>query len=425
MLDSSTNNGYYFEVVALGSANYNEQGEVPVKTVFFYKLKKNAANNEAIPELLWSGQQQIIPDSGDFVGQSRVYAEQYQTVFDLAVEYEKTGKNSKKFYLYFNSSLIAVVEDNNALPLKKNIALFVRGTTKAMFENVYAISKNYSYDNGDKVAAKPPAQSTTVYGDSFITVDEALSKYAISGMIRSTMLSTVGTSGSKYAIYFDEFGTIMRECDYFDIKYDKAYPALYSTVSPTFTDTKGYVVSGFNPSPYGAEFLVFNATDNLLTVGENGEYLRIQGIALTDDVSTTLTVDQYYNKKADFSNPSFYGSSLTTANLYQDYVDIKNSRLTYGTKSFDLQTAYIQSHDAATEIMEWVISKISKPRKAIGLQTFGTSYAQLGDIVKVNYVDEDNIGQVSLADSRYVVYSMEYRYGEAGPEHTLYLSEVQ
>jgi hypothetical protein len=424
MLDSSTNNGYYFEIVASPAFDVKD-GEIPVNNIFFYKIKKNSTNSEAIPVLLWRGATQVLPDRGEFAGQSRVYAEQYQTIFDLAVEYEVTGKKSKRFYLYVNGNVVGNYEDKDSLPVKKNIALFVRGSTKAMFENVYALSKNYSFNGGDKVVAKPPVQSATVFDDTSITVDESLSKYAISSLIKSTLLSSIGSSGTKYSIYFDEFGTIMREADYFDIKYDKAYPALYSKISPTFTDTKGYFISGFNPSPYGAEFLVFNCTDNLLTVGENGEYLRIQGVALTDDVNATLTVDQYYNKKSDFTNPAFYGSSLTTANLYEDYIDVKNSRLTYGTKAFDLQAPYIQTHDAATEIMGWVISKISKPRKAVGLQTFGTSYAQLGDIVKINYVDENNIGQVSLTDSRYVVYSMEYKYGENGPEHTLYLSEVQ
>jgi hypothetical protein len=392
-------------------------------------VQKNAAaaNNEApaIPELIWSGRTQILPDGGEFVGQSRLYGEELQTVFDLAVEYEVTGKKSKKFYLYLNGNLIAIEEDKNALPVKKNVALFVRGSTEAIFENVYALSKNYAYQGGEKTIAKPPIQSTNVFDDTAITSHEAITKYAISGLIRSSMLASIGTSGSKYSIYYDEFGTIMREAAYFDIKYDKAYPALYAKISPTFTDLKGYFVSGFKSTPYGAEFLVFNCTDNILMLNTGGNNLRIQGVALTDDVSMSLTVDDYYNKKSDFSNPSFYGSSLVTADLYQDYVDIKNSRLTYGTKAFELQAPFIQTQDDANEIMGWVISKISKPRKAIGLQTFGTPYAQLGDIVTIDYVDENDIGQVSLKDSRYVVYSMEYKYGEAGPEHTLYLSEVQ
>jgi hypothetical protein len=423
MLDTTNNinTGYYFEIVALGYSNIEDIKSV--NNMFFYKIKKNAANNDAIPELLWKGNSQIIVDRGDFTGQNRIYGEQLATVHELAVEYEDIG-STRKFYLYLNNNIVGVYEDKKPLPVKKNMALFVRGSTKAMFENVYALRKNYAYGENN-VLTRPPAQSASVFDDTSITIDESLSKYSMSGLIKSTMLTNIGTSGSKYNIYYDEFGTIMRECDYFDIKYDKAYPALFSKISPTFTDTKGYFVSGFRPTAYGAEFLVFNCTDSVLTVGENGEYLRIQGVALTDDVSSSMTVDNYYNKKADFSNPEFAESSLVTAKLYEDYVDIVNSRNTYGTKYFDITAPYIQSHDEASHILGWIISKISKPRKAVGLKTFGTSYAQLGDIVEVNYSDSDNVSQVSLGDSRYVVYSMEYSYSENGPEHTLYLSEVQ
>lgn len=428
MLDTTTNNGYYFEIVALGFNNIEDVNSI--NNVFLYKVKKgssSASSEPAIPELLWSGSTQVLPDRGEFSGQSRIYAEGLQTVFDLAVEYKDSG-TSRKFFLYLNNSLIGTVVDKKPLPAKNNMALFVRGSSKAMFENIYAIRKNYGYD-GSAVVAEPPAQSRTIFDDSSITVNEALKKYSMSGLIKSTVLTNISSSGSKYNIYYDEFGTIMRECAYFDIKYDKAYPALYSRIAPTFKDTKGYFISGYRSTAYGAEFLVFNCTDTFLSIGndgqDTGEYLRIQGIALTDDVQMNLTVDDYYNKKADLSMLDYSGSSLITTNLYKDYVDIKNSRATYGTKAFDISAQYIQSHDDATNMLGWIISKISKPRKAVGLQTFGTPYAQLGDIVKIDYVDENDIGQVSLKDSRYVLYSMEYKYTETGPEHTLYLSEVQ
>jgi hypothetical protein len=422
MLDANTNNGYFFEIVALGFDNIEDIGST--NNIFFYKVKKNSANSDAIPELLWSGLTQILPDRGEFTGQARIAGEELKTVFDLAVEYTDSG-TTRKFFLYINNSLVGTAIDKKPLPVKNNMAMFVRGSTKAIFENVYAIRNSYKF-NPDSSVAVPPAQARTVFDDTSITVKEALSKYSLSGMIKSTVLSNISTYGSKYNIYYDEFGTIMRECAYFDIKYDKAYPALYSKISPTFTDTKGYFISGFRSTAYGAEFLVFNCTDSTLTLtSQHGNYLRIQGVALTDDVQATLSVDQYYNKQADISNLDYSGSSLVTADTYNDYIDIKNSRTTYGIKAFDISATYIQTHDAANDILGWIISKTSKPRKAVGLKTFGTPYAQLGDIVKIDYVDESNIGQVSLKDSRYVVYSIEYSYSETGPEHTLYLSEVQ
>jgi hypothetical protein len=155
-----------------------------------------------------------------------------------------------------------------------------------------------------------------------------------------------------------------------------------------------------------------------------GNMLRISGVTLTDESNKTLTVDDYYNKRADFSNPIFSGNNLVTQNLYEEYLDIKNSRTTYGIKSFEISPTFIQSQDSANELMGWLISKISKPRNAVGIETFGVPYAQLGDIVRVDYI-QDSVDQVSLADSRYVVYSIEYSYNTEGPQTTLYLSEVQ
>jgi hypothetical protein len=428
MLDTSTdrNNGYYFEISAL---SYGEADTKVLDNVFFYKVKKASgasSSDAAIPVALYSGQATILVDEGEFVGQGRAMAERHPTVYDLNVEYEIIGSNKKwlRFYLYINNTLIATVDDKDALPIKKHMALFVRGSTKAMFENISAMRKTYANDP-DTVVSKPPVQSRTIFDDIEISTSEALRTYAISGLVQQTMLSNVRKSGSGYDIYFDEFGTIMREAAYFNIKYDKAYPALTAKISPTLNPFKGYTVSGFAPTAYGAEFMVFNCTDNILMVGpDTGNYLRIQGVTLTDDVKTTLSVDEYYDKRSDFSNPVFSNANLLTTDLYNEYVDIKNSRTTYGVKSFDINAKFIQDQDVANNMMGWLISKMSKPRKAVGLETFGTSFLQLGDIVKINYTDSENVEQIS-ADSRYVLYSSEYRYGSEGPQQIIYLSEVQ
>lgn len=424
MLDKTTNNGYYFEIAAL---SYDGTTNTDVlDNVFFYKIKKDSASSDAIPVKLYSGQATILVDQAEFVGQSRTMSEENPTVYDLAVEYESRGSKWKRFYLYLNNCLIAVIDDKDALPVKKNMALFTRGSTKALFENVYAIRGRYER-NPNKIISAPPVQSRTIFDDDSISFTEGFSKYGISSMIQKTFLSSIGGYGSEHNLYFDEFGTIMREAAYFNIKYDKAYPALTAKMSPTISSFKGYSVSGFIPTAYGAEFMVFNCTDTVLMIGTNtGNYLRIQGVTLTDEVSSTLTVDDYYNKKADFSNPTFSGTKLETIDLYNQYVDIKNSRTTYGVKQFDITAKYIQDQDVATELMGWLISKISKPRKAVGVDVFGLPYVQLGDIVTVDYVDEDSVSQISLtSDSRYVVYSSEYSYSENGPQQIIYLSEVQ
>jgi hypothetical protein len=247
-------------------------------------------------------------------------------------------------------------------------------------------------------------------------------------MIQSTYLSGLSPmEPPRYNMYFEEFGTIMREAAYLNIKYDKAYPALYSKISPTFNSIKGYTVSGYIPGAYGAEFLIFNSTDTAINLDETaGNYLRIQGITFTQASPQELTVDDYFSKRGDFSNPQTVGSNLLFSPVKEkkEYQDIKNSRTTYGKREFNLDTPYIQTQDDANELMGWMISKIMKPRMSVGVKLFGASTLQLGDIVNINYKSDDNVDQVLSPESKFVVYNIEYSNDGSGPEISAYLSEV-
>jgi hypothetical protein len=228
-------------------------------------------------------------------------------------------------------------------------------------------------------------------------------------------------------MYFEEFGSIMRECSYFDIKYDRAYPALYAQLSPTFNRIKGYTVSGFQADSYGAEFLIFNATDTALNLDETtGNYLRIQGITFTQDTTYQLTVDEYFKKVGNLSDPQLQGSTLTVSPLVQKakYDEIKLSRLIYGRNDFAIESPYIQTQDDADELMGWIINKVMNPKKSIGLQLFSIPTLQLGDIVTINYQDSNSLDLVAQPSDRFVVYNIAYQRSISGPSMTVYLSEV-
>jgi hypothetical protein len=351
-----------------------------------------------------------------------MFAEENPTVYDLAVEYEDIG-NVRRFYLYINGKMIKTVDDIEPLPVYNSLALFTRGSSRAMFENVYALSNNYSQNTAFSLDA--PVNS--VFGDQDIDVNESFRKYAISGLVQNTYLSGIGSSEApKYKIYFEEFGSIMREAAAFNFKYDKAYPALTAKISPTFNKTKGYVVSGFRAGSYGAEFLIFNATDTALNLDETGgNYLRIQGITFTQQSNNNLTVDEYFKNNSTESNPQFVADKLISNpfKFKQDYQDIKLSRMTYGKKDFTLETPYIQSQDEASRLMKWMIEKTSKPRKSVGVKIFSIPTIQLGDIVTLDY-KENEISMASNTASRFVVYNIEFSRSSDGPEMTVFLSEV-
>ena len=420
MLNPTTNVGYYFEIAALGLGNLSKTEKESISNVFFYKIKSDSSS--AVPIKLWEGLGEITVDDGNFTGQSRSFAEENPTVYDLAVEYEDIGK-TRRFYLYLNGSLIKTVDDLDPLPIYSNMALFTRGSSRAMFENVYALCNNYSQNTSFSLGA--PVNS--VFGDSEIDANESFRKYAISGLIQNTYLTGIGSSEPpKYDIYFEEFGSIMREAAVFNFKYDKAYPALSAKISPTFNKMRGYVVSGFRAGSYGAEFLVFNTTDAPISLDEtSGNYLRVQGITFTQQSENNLTVDEYFNKNSLVSNPQFIADQLIS-NPYkfkQDYQDIKLSRMTYGKKDFALQTPYIQSQDEASSLMKWLVEKITKPRKSLGVKIFSIPTIQLGDIVSVDYKEND-IDMAANQNNRFVVYNIEFSRSSDGPEMTLFLSEV-
>ena len=424
MLNPDTNIGYYFEIIALTEKNVSEYSSNVdnLHNIIFYKIKSDL-NGNAVPIKLWGGLSNIIIDDGKFTGQARMMGEQNPTVYDLAVEYQDIG-SIRRFNLYINNNLIKVVDDPKPLPIYNNVALFVRGGSKCMFENVYALANNYSQNTSESLETPVAA----AFGDEHITANESFRKYAMSGMIQSTYLSGISTSQPpSFNIYFDEFGTIMREAAYLKIKYDKAYPAIYAQLSPTFNRIKGYTTSGFKAGSYGAEFLIFNATDTSINLDEtSGNYLRIQGITFTQESNNQLSVDSYFAKNANFSDPVIGKDGLIVSPLRAalDYDKIKTSRMTYGKKEFSLETPYVQSNDDADELMGWMINKILRPRKNVGVKIFCNATIQLGDIVNIKYKDSEGTDIIAPEDTRFVVYHIEYNKGYEGPEMTIYLSEV-
>lgn len=431
LLNPETNNGYYFEIVALTEDNINSylklntknEAELSINNIMFYKVKKESSSEKAIPVKLWGGLSKILVDDGRFTGQYRVSGEENPTVYDLSVEYKDIGK-IRRFYLYINNKLVKVVDDTDPLPIYNNMALFTRGSSRVMFENIYALSENYSQNTVFTVGET----LSSAFGDKQIDASESFRKYAMSGMVQSTYLSGISAQEPpKYNLYFDEFGTIMREAAYFDVKYDRAYPALYAQLSPTFNRIKGYTTSGFQADSYGAEFLIFNSTDTWLNLDEtSGNFLRIQGITFTQDTTHELTVDEYFQKRGNLSDPEFKGSAIAYSPLVEKskYDEIRQSRMIYGKNEFAIDSIYIQTQDDAEALMGWIINKVMKPKKSIGVNLFSIPTLQLGDIVTVNYKDSSGLDLVTSSSTRFVVYNIDYTRSPNGPSMTVYLSEV-
>ncbi len=420
LLNPETNNGYYFEVIALANGTSDQSN------IIFYKIQQGVGQTKAIPILLFNVfNEQIQYDDGDMAGLSTKYNENFTTVYDLAVEYEDLANGSiRRFYLYINNVLVGQVDDTSPLPKYQSTAMFIRGSSKCMFENFYALTDNYAQNAGFKT----DSQVARVFSSSAITANDALKKYSLSGILQESYLKGISTNTIPgHSIFYDEFGTIMRECAYINAKFDNAYPALYAKIVRAPDKLKEFTVSGFQANAYGAEFLIFNATDTLLSIDDElSNSLRISGIAFTSDSSSELTVDDYFKKRSSFSDPELKGDVIIySPNIEkQKYDTLKLSRIKFGRNDFNIDANYIQTTEDAEHLIGWLLEKLLVPRKAIGLKIFADPTIQLGDIVAIDYKNNDNLDLVTLSTSRFVVYNIEYSRSLSGPDMTVYLSEV-
>ena len=448
LIDKNTNSGYYFEIMSLTEdvleifKDNTDKADQVIQNVVFYKVMPNTYDvaqdgkqNIAVPVKLWGSEASILVDSGNFVGMDRLAAQDKPTVYDLGIEHEKIG-NIVKFYLYINNVLVATVVDNQPLPTVSTnptftACLFVRSSSKCMFENIYAlkntISQNVSVISRVNTNGTESSSSliSTIANNS-ITISEALRKYAMSSIIQSTYMSGISTETSpQYLMYFEEFGTILRECAYFNIKYDQAYPALSAKIVPPFSQEKSYVISGFTPNAYGAEFLIFNSTDKAIDLSNtSSNSIMIAGIAFTQNISNVLKVDDYFKEISNLSDPFIKDNQIKSPERADKiYDDIKISRSVYGDKSFTLDSFYIQNEDSAIDMMKWIIEKTLKPRKIVEVETFATPYLQLGDIVKLNYDIENGIEYIDK-NKRFVVTSIKYNRDGSGINNSIRLVEV-
>jgi hypothetical protein len=74
--------------------------------------------------------------------------------------------------------------------------------------------------------------------------------------------------------------------------------------------------------------------------------------------------------------------------------------------------------------MGWMINKMLRPRKNIGVKIFSNPTIQLGDLINIQYKDSAGTDIIASEEKRFVVYHMEYAKNYDGSEMTVYMSEV-
>lgn len=409
--------GYFLEIMSLTNDVTKEfldftgaSEDFKLQNVVLWKK----SNGSAAVTKLWGGITNILVDTGTFVGQDRAVKDQTPTVYDLGVEYRDSA-GIRYFNVYINNKLVASdIKDVSPLTITPAIGLFVRGSSKCMFENVFAVGHNPA------TATQTNDKTLGQYVRSDLNPDslsDVFRKFSLNQFVTDTYLSNLNAQAlPKYNLFYEEFGTIMRECFYFKIRFDNTYPALTARVAPTFNKERRYSVAGFRASPYGAEFLVFNNTDKALVLDETtGSFLRISGIGFTQNTSYEFTVDEYFKRVSNFNDEKVIDRNIYADNpekIEASYRDIKSSRNKYGLKGFSLQSDYIQTWSQAEELMAWIMEKKFEQKESYSIDAFGVPHLQLGDIVSIHYVI-DGVNMIDK-DKNFVIVNIDHSRSGTG-----------
>ena len=113
----------------------------------------------------------------------------------------------------------------------------------------------------------------------------------------------------------------------------------------------------------------------------------------------------------------------------QEYEQILNSRARYGRQEFEeLSSEYIQDDAVAEDMISWIVNKTFRPRQLLGVNVFGMSQIQLGDILTVDYqvnpTGATEMEAITNKDKKFVTYQVDYNKTPDGTTSTIFLVEV-
>lgn len=439
---ATSNDGYYFEILALNSSyevsNTDDVQEVVFANVNFYKINRGKKGGAAVnvPVKLFSTYADILVTSGSQTMRDRTIPSELTTVYDLAVEVKKVGtfgNYQRVFYLYVNDVLVGVVNEpasgKGYFPewssSRNEVGVFVRGASQIQVEHIYAVG-TASVDPqpifvDQKIMSRPRAFK--VFSPSAIYAAAALDG---------------GSNGN--AIYFEEFGTIAREVRNVKAVFD-VYPVALSAVArrPVFDRT--FSVSGFYSDPYKAHFMLWSHADRLIDLGQDETTLSILGIPFEDNPEKTLTMD-------DYLSGNYEGAATNVAyDLGNEFrKQLVAARAVGQTDKIDFESLFIQNREYALRMMRWLSGFMGTERTELDVKAFAVPHIQIGDIVTIDYnipfynentvpATTNEMSPIEPAfvqktipfidnDKRFMVQSISVDRDIDGPEYSLHLIEL-
>jgi hypothetical protein len=387
------NEGYYLEVETAGSGKNFVEKEAYTSNLRFYKVFLNKKGKPVYEPKVLLKEGVAAYTTFDVAVEVKPNEQiPLDPVFELDIDIE-VYYNATKYIIKYGDTVIGEyieTEKEDINTMSKNICMFVRNDSQAVFEYIGA-------------AARPQGEVNKKYFSS----DRAFNNQLDRGII--PVNKNFLFKNDKIQFYFNDFARLVRQVKEYDIRFQ--VPAYASALMDISEVNPKYLIKYYDSTAFGAKLTVVNTSFGAVTLGSQSNLpLYIVGLALQEINSGNVSMDQV--------NELIDDDKLRATKR-------KRNIAIYGSQSFNLQSNYIQSVYQARELMRWISKNCSRQRMKISMEIYPNPLLELGD--KVRLFDKSRgyyIGNEDYGDKTFVISSISHNITNAGPTMNITAMEV-
>jgi hypothetical protein len=354
--------GFFFEITTTAAAGSGSNN------IRFYELRSAGAS--VTKHDLWSGKIPIYPSSTNTTDNqfnSTANAENKIAFYDIEVSRAVRSAGQWVFSLFINGRKVKslVYKVPSGRKFYNGAGMFVTANSSAAFENFWAAKGNVSAFNG----SEDSAIETEFRFNDLIKYGEA-----------SSALDKEFLSKSAYSIFYEEFGSPVKECKYFNAKY-AASPALQVQLVNRPKAEDPYAIRNFRSGSFGAKFLVCNLSKGLINIGADptgtSHPLAIYGQALEAAGDRVLDL-----------------TTIVTSSGNKGMLDkLRGAKRRLGRAvAVDITGGFIADAQQAEELALYYADKLTDESFTVSTDVFGNPCYQVGDIVMGNFTEPSITG---------------------------------
>lgn len=390
------NEGYYLEVETAGSGKNFVEPEGFKNNLRFYKISlKNKSGGKTVyePKLLLKTQVAAYTNFDMAVEVTPNNQIAQDPVFELDIDIEVYYNATKYIIKYGDTEIGSYIEPEgeDINTNSKNICMFVRNDSQAIFEYIGA-------------AARPDGAVNKKYFES----DRAMNAQLDKGIIPVNKQFLF--KNDEIQFYFNDFARLVREAKDYDIRFN--VPAFISALLDVSSINPKYLIKSYDATAFGAKLTVVNTSFSTTFIGSRNPLapLYIVGIPLQEINSGNVSMEKL--------------DEITDNDKLRVTKRQKNISI-YGAQSFTLNSNFIQSIYQARGLMRWISQYCSRQRLKISMEIYPNPLLELGD--KVRLFDKSRgyyIGNKDYQDKTFTISSITYAITSNGPSMNLEIIEV-